>query len=344
MKTKLIFLLLLSGFFTAYQSVPEALFSIPPGFPPPAYSFAANQLTADKVLLGRALFYDNLLSGNQTVSCASCHSSYNAFAHTDHALSHGINDSIGTRNTPALINLAWQKLFMWDGAINHLDMQALAPMHNAIEMDERIDHVVLKLQSDTHYPLLFYKAFHDSSITGEHTLKALSAFMLTLVSAESKYDSVQRHQSTFSLQEKKGYALFKQHCNTCHTEPLFTNHSFQNNGLPPDPVLNDHGRMKISLNSADSLKFKVPTLRNIEYTFPYMHDGRFKRIAEVLNHYNTGISASPTLSPLLKKPMQLTSADKVDLTAFLLTLSDKHFIFNANHAFPRDIFLPQAKD
>ncbi|MCC7029235.1 MAG: c-type cytochrome [Chitinophagaceae bacterium] len=344
MKKGILFLILLSGLFMAYRSDHTEGFRIPEGFPPPVYSFASNLLTEEKIQLGRALFYDNLLSRNQTISCASCHSNYNAFAHTDHALSHGIDDSIGTRNAPALINLAWQNSFMWDGAINHLDMQALAPMHNRLEMDESIEHVVQKLQATPVYRKLYYEAFGDSTVTGEHTLKAMSAFMLTLVSAGSKYDSVKLHRSVFTLQESKGYNLFKTHCAGCHTEPMFTNYSFQNNGLPVDEYLHDAGRMRISKNPGDSMKFKVPTLRNVEYTFPYMHDGRFRQLSEVINHYNQGIRSSSTLSPLLKKPMQLTSEQKVDLIAFLLTLSDKHFIFNAKHAYPRNIFFPQAKE
>lgn len=344
MKKTLVIIGLISFIFTAFKPEDLALFQKPRKFPPPVYDFSKNPVTADKIALGRALFYDNILSKNNTISCASCHSNYNAFAHTDHALSHGIYDSIGTRNAPALINLAWQRIFMWDGAINHLDMQALAPMHNKIEMDERIENVVKKLQLTPLYPTLFYKAYHDSLITGEHILKAMSAFMLTLVSANSKYDSVKNGHARFNTQEQSGYLLFSKHCAVCHTEPLFTNYQFDNNGLKPDPTLNDMGRMAITKDKADSLKFKVPTLRNIEFTYPYMHDGRFKNLNEVINHYTSGILRSPTLSAHLQKPIALTSNEKVDLVAFLLTLSDREFIFNAKHAYPRNIFFPQAKE
>ena len=154
---------------------------IPKYFPQPIYNYNANPYSPDKMLLGRVLFYDPILSRNNKISCASCHTSFSAFTHVDHALSHGIDDKIGTRNAPALFNLGWQSLFMWDGAINHLDVQALAPLHNPIEMDEDISHVVSKLQSTTMYPALFYKAFGDSAITGEHTLKAISQFMLSVL-------------------------------------------------------------------------------------------------------------------------------------------------------------------
>lgn len=336
MKKAIIFLLIISFLIAAFKSAPLFSFEIPNKFPPTTYNFANNPLSSEKIALGRFLFYDNILSKNNSISCASCHSNYAAFAHTDHALSHGIYDSIGTRNAPALMNLAWQKIFMWDGAINHLDMLALAPMHNKIEMDERIEQVVKKLQGSGTYPALFYKAYGDSLITGEHTLKALSAFMLTLVSARSKYDSVIMGLRDFSLQEKNGYALFKKNCNICHTEPLFSNFSFENNGLKIDSTLIDLGRMGVTKNRTDSLKFKVPTLRNIEFTYPYMHDGRFKTLNEVLNHYTSNLGSCPTCSQNLQRPIRLNSNEKVDLICFLLTLSDKEFIFNPKHAYPRN--------
>jgi len=322
----------------------EYTLNIPDNWPQPNYNFEKNPLNKNKIELGRVLFYDPILSQNGTISCASCHSPFNAFAHVDHRLSHGIYDSIGTRNAPALMNLAWQKSFMWDGAINHIDMQALAPISNPIEMNENIENVVHKLQKSSLYPLLFLKAFGDSSITGEKVLKAIAQFQITLVSSNAKYDSVMRKQAVFTAQEQSGYELFKKNCNSCHTEPLFTNNEFANNGLPVDELLNDFGKWKISQQPADSLKFKVPTLRNIEFTFPYMHDGRFKKISEVLNHYTKNIVTSPTLAPELKNKIVLSSNDKVDLTAFLLTLSDRHFVFNPDYSYPKNIFSETAKD
>lgn len=312
------------------------LFVVPQNWPKPNYDFSKNPLSADKIWLGRVLFYDPILSKNKTISCASCHSSFNAFTHVDHDLSHGIDDRIGTRNSPALMNLAWHNLFMWDGAINHLDVQALAPISHPDEMGEKIENVVAKLQITKPYPHLFAKAYGDSTVTGERVLKSLSQFMLTLVSSNSKYDSVMRRQTAFTNQEKNGYAIFKKHCATCHTEPLFTNLKFENNGLPVDLTLNDYGRMKVTHRSEDSIKFKVPTLRNIEYSYPYMHDGRFKRLSDVIKHYTTGIQKGKTLSKNLDTPIILSSNDKVDIIAFLLTLSDKSFIYNANFSFPKN--------
>jgi len=161
-------------------------------------------------------------------------------------------------------------------------------------------------------------------------LKALAQFMLQLVSAESKYDSVMRKEKNvrFTIQEQKGYDLFKKNCSVCHTEPLFTNFKFENIGLSIDTVLRDVGRMKISQNSSDSLKFKIPTLRNIEFSAPYFHDGRAKKLREVLDHYTNGINKSDNVHPVLKNGIYLSSSDKVELISFLKTLSDKHFLYN----------------
>ena len=335
------FLLLIGICFTisGFTILKEKLFYFPKDWPKPVYDFSKNPLTHDKMELGRALFYDQILSKDNTISCNSCHSQFTAFAHVDHALSHGINNLIGNRNAPPLMNLAWQKSFMWDGAINHLDMQPLAPIANEKEMASNIDSVVRKLQRSKLYPTLFLKAFGDSIITGEHTLKAISQFMLTLISSNSKYDSVIRKQATFTEQEKNGYKLFKLNCSGCHEEPLFTNQQFENTGLTIDESLNDIGRMKITLDPNDSLKFKVPSLRNIEFSYPYMHDGRFKKLADVLNHYTSGIQKSKTLSQKLEAPILLSSNEKVDIIAFLLTLTDRNFLFNIDFSYPKELFL-----
>jgi cytochrome c peroxidase len=332
-RAKFIVALLFACMLASFKIQNENLFHVPKNWPPPHYDFKKNPLSAEKIFLGRLLFYDPLLSQDNSISCASCHSPYNAFAHVDHALSHGINDRIGQRNAPALMNLAWHSSFMLDGAINHLDMQSLFPITHPDEMAETMDNVIHKLQRDNRYPVLFKNAFGDSSITGEKTLKAISQFMLTLVTYQSKYDSVMNQQSEFSQQEKQGYELFKKHCSSCHTEPLFTNLSFENNGLLPDPNLKDGGRIRVTKNAKDSLKFKVPSLRNIEFSYPYMHDGRFKKLSEVINHYTHGISNSATLAEALKTPIVLNSNQKVDLIAFLLTLSDKKFLFNPAYSY-----------
>jgi cytochrome c peroxidase len=344
MKKRLLVIGLLSLLLFAFRSA-DMFLDIPESLGKPVYDFKKKPLTIEKVELGRKLFYDPILSKNNQVSCANCHSSYNAFAHIDHQLSHGINDIIGTRNAPALMNLAWQSSFMWDGAVNHIEVQPLAPISNPIEMDETIEHVVEKLQHTSPYPQLFFVAFGDSVITGERVLLAMAQFQLTLISANSKYDSVIAGTSIFTVQEEKGYKLFQQNCSSCHKEPLMSNYEFRNNGLAVDTMLNDFGRMGITHNTKDSLLFKVPTLRNIEYTYPYMHDGRFKSLNQVMNHYTSGVVHSRTLSAELNKPIQLSSNDKIDLIAFLLTLSDRTFVFNKNFAYPSpNNSLPRPKD
>lgn len=344
MKSKVAIFTSLIFIIVAFRSLDERLGVLPLDFPKPVYDFTKNSLSQSKIQLGRALFYDPILSRNNMISCASCHSQFSAFTHVDHALSHGIDDKIGFRNAPALINLAWQSSFMRDGAVNHLDVQALAPISNPVEMDENMAHVVSKLQASKLYTKLFYKAFGDSIITGEKTLKAISQFMLTLVSSNSKYDSVMRKQSVFTEQENRGYNLFKKNCVSCHSEPLFTNDGFRNNGLPIDTALKDYGRYRVTNNPLDSLKFKVPTLRNIEFSTPYMHDGRFKKLSQVMNHYTNEIKKSKSLSSELQRPIVLTSHEKVDIIAFLLTLTDKAFLFNPHYFYPKEIFSEAAKD
>jgi cytochrome c peroxidase len=329
------YVIVLLSFFLFAFVIKESLFTVPEYFPLPVYDFSKNPLTENKILLGRTLFYEPMLSKNNTISCESCHSPFSAFTHIDHTLSHGIHDSIGTRNSPALMNLAWQKYFMWDGAVNNLDMQALAPISHPAEMGSTINEVVEKLNASEKYRKLFYNAYGDNAATGEKTLKAISQFMLTLVSANSKYDKVMRKELSFTAQEANGYLLFKNNCASCHTEPLFTNGNFENNGLPMDLLLKDIGRMKVTSNKNDSLKFKVPSLRNIEYSYPYMHDGRFKKLSEVLNHYTNGIHQSKTLAPQLKNGTAFTSNEKVDIINFLLTLSDKDFVFNPKFQYPK---------
>lgn len=292
-------------------------------FPPPVYDFSRNPLSEEKIALGRVLFYDPILSKDGSISCASCHSSYNAFAHTDHALSHGIYDSVGLRNAPALMNLAWQPHFMWDGAVHHLDVQALAPIASPSEMGGDFAQVIAKLRETERYPSLFQAAYGDSAITGERFLKALAQFQLTLVSAGSRYDRMREGQLVFSPQEEQGYQVFKEYCGRCHVEPLFSNYAFSSHGLPPDPLLGDLGRYRITGNPADSLLFKTPTLRNLAYTYPYMHDGRFRTLRQVLDHYEEA-----------SLPTALGPAQKADLLAFLRTLNDSSFVFEPRFQFP----------
>jgi cytochrome c peroxidase len=321
-----------------FTPIKTSVFTRPKDFPDPIYNFSANPLSDDKIELGRALFYDPLLSKDNQISCASCHSPYNAFAHTDHDLSHGIDDEIGNRNAPALFNLAWQQSFMWDGAINHLDMQALAPISHPKEMGESIENVVHKLNGEPLYSTLFNKAYGDSIATGEKVLKSLAQFQLSLVSSNAKYDKVKSKSEAFTEQELKGYNLFLKNCNSCHAEPLFSNYAFKSNGLPIDTTLNDYGKWTITKNSNDSLLFKVPSLRNLSYTYPYMHDGRFTSLYNVINHYTNIQPDSSLVSTELNKTISFTNNNKTDLIAFLLTLNDKEFVFDKQNKYPTYLF------
>lgn len=336
LKYSLYLIILLAIISFTSKRIAEALyFEIPKDFPKPVYNFKNNPLTVEGFELGRKLFYDPILSKDNTISCASCHLQQTGFAHVDHDLSHGIYGRIGTRNALTLQNLAWNKQFMYDGAINNLEVQALAPISNHDEMDESIDNVVKKLNASTAYKELFYNAFQTNEITGQLTLKAITQFVVSLVSCNSKYDKVKNGIESFTEIEQKGYEIFKKNCASCHQEPLFTNNEFKNNGLPIDETLNDFGRMKITHNPKDSLLFKVPTLRNIEFTFPYMHDGRFKTLTQVVKHYNSEIVASKTLSKELQKPINLNDNERVELVAFLKTLTDKQFLFDKRFSYSK---------
>lgn len=303
-------------------------------FPPARYQAQPSRPAAVR-LLGRVLFYDPILSRDSSISCASCHSPYNAFAHTDHALSHGISDSIGMRNAPGLFNVSHQPYFMWDGAIHHLDAQALAPIAHPGEMGESLDHVVGKLSKQTLYRNLFRSAYADSIPSGAGMLKAIGFFLSGLDSRGSRYDSVAAHRAEFTEQERSGLKVFTTHCASCHPPPLFTRYTFERNGLAPDARLRDEGRKRITGKPADAFRFKVPSLRNLEFTPPYMHDGRFKTLYEVIRHYNNLNTADTLLASELRTPMHLTDRQRTDLVAFLLCLNDRGFPFRASHQYPR---------
>jgi cytochrome c peroxidase len=309
-------------------------FEIPKGWPSPKKDiFATNPLTEEGFQLGKKLFYDGNLSKNGEVSCASCHQQFAAFANYDHDVSHGIENSFTNRNAPALINIAWMPLLHWDGAINHIEVQPLAPLTAKNEMGETIENVLLKLKNDTAYKRMFKEAFGDENITSQKMLKALAQFVACLVSSNSKYDKVKRGEIKFKEYEERGYQTFKKHCNICHQEPLFTDNSFRNNGMPLNRF-NDIGRGKISTSSDDSLQFKVPTLRNIQLTFPYMHDGHIYSLYDVIEHYRSKINfQNPHLDPLLKKPIQISDKEKIELVYFLYTLTDSTFIQNPRFSF-----------
>lgn len=339
MNKVLVFFILFGFFFVAFIAPSDTEFKKPAHFPKPKYKYQNNLIDSNKINIGRALFYDPILSKDSSISCASCHNNYTAFAHVDHALSHGIADRIGFRNAPALMNLAWHENFMWDGAINNLEMQALAPLTNHLEMDENLNNVLAKLNRSIFYKNLFKKAYGDDAISTDRFLKSMAQFLLQMVSTNAKYDSVKYGYSSFTSQEKNGYGIFKKNCSACHAEPLFTNLKFERNNLPVDPKLKDMGRMRITQSAKDSICFKVPTLRNIAFTFPYMHDGRMRKLQDVLNHYEN-IEILTSNNKRIK--IKLNKFEKVDLTAFLLTLDDQKFLFNPALAFPAELLLNRS--
>lgn len=330
-----IFIIALISLAFARKLTTPVYFEVPKGWPHPNYDFRKNPLTEEGFQLGRNLFYDPLLSRDNTISCASCHLQNTGFTHIDHDVSHGIEGRIGTRNSLVLTNLAWNSSFMWDGGVNNLEVQAINPITNPLEMDEKLENVVAKLQNSPKYKTLFSKAFGDQKVTSQRLLKALAQFTVSLTSSDSKYDKVMRKEAQFSESEAKGYQLFKTNCASCHNEPLFTNNKFENNGLRPDDFFKDGGRIKITKNRKDSLLFKVPTLRNVELTYPYMHDGRFRNLQMVLFHYTEDIYNSPTLSRQLKKKIILSETEKNYLLQFLRTLTDESYIRNPRFQFPR---------
>lgn len=312
----------------------------PAHFPDPVYDMRRNPLTEEGIELGRFLFYDGILSRTNQIGCGTCHQQEAAFTHHGHELSHGVDDLLGTRNSPAVQNMAWNTSFFWDGGVHDLDMLPFNPIENPVEMDETVRNVITKLtntplasaKKPVDYPNMFKKAFGTEEITTERMMKALSQFMLTMISAESRYDSYVLGDATaLTSVEKEGLSIFKSKCSTCHSGELFTDQSFRNNGLVPLGI-NDKGRFAITADESDSYKFKVPSLRNVGLTGPYMHDGRYHSLEEVLDHYANDIYDSPTLDPILKtadKPkIPLTSLEKTSIIAFLKTLNDDKFIKN----------------
>lgn len=311
--------------------------TVPAGWPQPAINiFAGNPLTEEGFQLGKKLFYDGRLSRDGNFPCASCHQQFAAFATYDHQFSHGFNNTFGTRNAPALFNLAWMREMHWDGGINHIEVQPLAPITATNEMAETMDNVLNKLNADTSYSRMFMAAYGEATINSQRTLKALAQFVGSIQSYNSKYDKVKRGEDNFTLAEQYGYNTFKAKCNVCHTEPLFTDNSFRNTGFALDPFLKDVGRMRITGSTADSLKFKVPSLRNVALTFPYMHDGRRFSLSQAIEHYRSGIIVNqPTLDPLLVNRIDITNQEKTDLLQFLLTLTDNELLHNARFEQPR---------
>lgn len=310
-----------------------------------------NQLRAATVRLGRMLFYEKKLSDNNTQSCASCH--LQQFAFTDTArFSIGIRGQRGHRQAMSVFNLGFNRMhFFWDGRAMLLRDQALMPIQDSLEMDEDLADVIQKLKADPIYTAQFTRAFGSDSITEERMGLAMEQFMLSIVSVDSKYDRYRRGEDTLTAQEERGRFLFFQEfnpgvpsmsgadCVHCHTVDNFTNNRFSNNGLDSDADMTDIGRQAVTNNAMDKGRFRTTSLRNIELTAPYMHDGRFKTLEEVVEHYNSGMKSSSTIDPALIYPLnsgglQLSTSDKAALVAFLKTLTDNELINNPAYSNP----------
>lgn len=304
-----------------------------------------NPTTVQGVELGRHLFYDTKLSDNQSISCATCH--LQGISFTDGTkTSVGVGGRKGTRNAPSLVNVAYMETgLFWDGRAVTLEEQALHPVENSDEMGTNWEAVVKRLKEDHYYPKAFKSAFpQEKEITKELAAKALAQFQRTILSYNSKYDRVQRGETYFTAAELRGMYIFfdssmkypHAECNHCHVEPLFTNLSYKNNGLDKAMELDDFpdkGRGEVSGKIFDNGKFKVPALLNVEYTAPYMHDGRFKTLEEVIDHYNSGGHYADNRDANIRK-LNLSDRDKADLVAFLKTLTDTTLLNNKDFESP----------
>lgn len=310
-------------------------FTMPAHFPMPNLPLDF-PLTNERVELGRRLFNEKMLSQNGTINCASCHSDA-AFSDA-RKFSIGLEGKATPRHGMPLVNLAWKSKFFWDGRASSLREQALVPIQDAVEMHETLPNVTIKLEASKEYPALFGAAYGDSKITPERIGVAIEQFIISLTSFDSKFDRAHKGEGALSAQEKRGFELFFTEyeprleqfgadCFHCHGGAFFTDHGFHNNGLAFRSE--DLGLGKITGRAPDNGKFSTPSLRNIAATAPYMHDGRFATLEEVVEHYTSGIHPSPTLNPNLAKHsgrgIPLTAEDKAALVAFLKTLTDSRF-------------------
>jgi len=313
-------------------SVDDVKEIVPEGWPTPYYNFSNNPITPDGFILGRTLFYDPILSADNTISCGSCHQQFVAFAHAGHTVSHGISGLLGTRNAPAIQNMNWNPYFMHDGGVNNLELQPAAPLTNPVEMGESLPDIISKLSNSGKYNQLFTKAYGDGDVNTQRIFKALAQFMGTMYSYNSKYDHVKKGTEHFTAIEENGYALFVQKCASCHTEPLFSDYQLRNNGLAINPLINDSGRAHITGLATDRYKFKTPSLRNIEKTSPYMHDGSLQTLEQCLDHYTSGIVNLINIDPALSGGIALTASEKSDIIAFLKTLTDTKFLTDKRYS------------
>ena len=298
-----------------------------------------NPLSVEGIALGRKLFYDPILSGDNTMSCGSCHKQKFAFTDSTLQLSVGIDGVAGMRNTMSLVNLGYQRKFFWDGGAADMESQVIGPIQNPVEMHQALPQMVQELNAHKDYPALFEKVFGSSTITTPMVMRAIAQFERTLISGNSKWDQYKRGTATLTAEEARGKDIFeaedKGDCTHCHSlGSTFSDFEFRNTGL--DSIAVDAGRALITFLASDSGKFKTPSLRNIAVTAPYMHDGRFKTLGECIDHYNTGFRYTTYLDGNIKRLVKgrLSPQDKADLVAFLNTLTDHEFLNNPKFAKP----------
>lgn len=311
---------------------------------------ADNPLTVQGVELGRMLFYDPQLSRDGSQACASCHRQTDAFTDTA-TFSLGVAGLEGKRQAMTIFNMAWHENdFFWDGRADLLRDQAILPIQDPLEMDETLDRVIEKLNEDSRYQDQFKRAFDTEEASVELLALALEQFMLSIVSTNSKYDQYLAGSLSLSESEARGMELFFAEfnpffpevsgadCAHCHAGNNFENDLYMNNGLDSDADFLDFGRELVTMDPTDRAKFKVTSLRNIAESGPYMHDGRFKTLEEVVEHYNSGIQFSSTVDPTVENTratgLMLTDQDKEDLVNFLKTLSDPDFYVNPAYQSP----------
>ena len=305
---------------------------LPPGVPPFEIE-AGNELSTRRVALGKKLFYDINLSRDSSVSCGSCHNQAKAFADFS-PRSAGVEGRIGKRNAPALFNLGWHQTLNRDGGTFTLETQMLVPFEDEFEMDIRVPEVVDRIRQDSEYPSLFAAAYPDRGVTAYTLTRAIGAFQRTLLSFNSPYDRYTYYgeEDALNPSQKRGMDLFfseRTQCGTCHSGFNFRRQTFENNGLYGKYA--DEGRKGVTFLEEDAGKFSVPSLRNVQMTAPYMHDGSLWSLSEVIDHYAAGGEGHANQSPLVQG-FAITDTEKIDLINFLLALTDQSFLTNPDHA------------
>lgn len=307
---------------------PEIVLSTPEGFPKMNAAVRDNRPTQFGVELGQKLFNEKRFSADNSISCSSCHLQTNAFADT-HSQAVGIYQRIGLRNVPPLQNLAFLNFYNWDGSKLQLENQVLVPIITHEEMNSSIVEVIHKIQDDKEYKELFQKAFGDQNITATGIYLSMAQYQYTLISSNSKYDRVKKNEGErFTESESRGYQVFQNKCASCHSTELFTDQSFRNIGFPVNTDTNEAGRARVTGIATDYMSFRVPSLRNVEYTAPYGSFGQFATLKEVLDYFDRGVLNSSNLDPIFKdnsNRIPLSEYEKLDLISFMKTLSDREF-------------------